>query len=149
VELLSIAMVAVGAYLKHGEQKVLFSALVLVSVDGKHDGLQKLVDFGHGDQATQMCNVSRLTLQEKEQIAVFLRLFIIGKSALGQVGRVVQVAGDLFFLSSIVRCLYQPVSILTDCPYLFQSHAILHEQSNSRVEISHILLQHEILFGLR
>jgi len=32
--------------LEHGEQQVLFAALVLVSVDGEHDCLQQLIDFG-------------------------------------------------------------------------------------------------------
>jgi hypothetical protein len=77
---------------------MLFSALVLVSVNGEHDSLQELVDLGHGDQATQMSNVPWLTLQKKEQVAVFLCLFVVRKRALGQIGRIVQVAGHLFFL---------------------------------------------------
>jgi hypothetical protein len=32
--------------LEHGEQQVLFTALVLVSVDGEHDCLQQLIDLG-------------------------------------------------------------------------------------------------------
>jgi hypothetical protein len=31
---------------------VLFSALVLVSVDGEHDCLEELVDLGHRDEPT-------------------------------------------------------------------------------------------------
>jgi hypothetical protein len=35
------------AYLKHCEEKVLFSALVLIPVDGEHDSLQQRVNLGH------------------------------------------------------------------------------------------------------
>jgi hypothetical protein len=41
---------------------MLFSALILIPVNCEHDGLQELVDLGHGDQATQMSNVPWLTL---------------------------------------------------------------------------------------
>jgi hypothetical protein len=47
------------SYLKHGQKQVLLTALVLVSVDGKHDGLEQRIDFGHGNQAAEMGNVSR------------------------------------------------------------------------------------------
>lgn len=54
-----------------------FAAFILVTIDGEHDGLEQRVDFSHGDQAAEVGNMSRLGLEQKEQIAVFLGLFII------------------------------------------------------------------------
>jgi hypothetical protein len=42
--------------------------------------------------------MSRLGLQEEEQVAVFLCLFIIGKGTLLQVCRILKVARDLILL---------------------------------------------------
>lgn len=39
-------------YLKHSEQKMLFSALVLVSVQRKHDGLEECVNLSEADKTT-------------------------------------------------------------------------------------------------
>lgn len=50
-------------HLEHGEQQVLFSALVLISVNGEHDCLQQLIDLGQCHQATQVGNVFRLRLK--------------------------------------------------------------------------------------
>ena len=49
--------------LEHGEQQVLFTTLVLVSVDGEHDRLQQLVDLRQCDQATQVGDVFGLGLK--------------------------------------------------------------------------------------
>lgn len=49
--------------LEHGEQKVLFTTLVLVAVDGEHDCLEQLVDLGQRYQATKVGNVFRLGLK--------------------------------------------------------------------------------------
>ena len=77
---------------------MLFTALVLVSVNGEHDSLQQLIDFSHCDETAQMRNMSRFALQQKKQIAVFLRLFIIREGPFRKVGGVVQVASDFFSL---------------------------------------------------
>ena len=65
--------------LKHGEQKVLFSTIVLISVDGEHDRLQELIDFGHGDEAAEMRNMPGLGLEQKQKVAVLLRPLVVGK----------------------------------------------------------------------
>lgn len=64
-------------YLKHGQQQVLFSALVLIAVDCKHDRLQQLVDLRHGDEPAKVGDVSGFTLEQEKQIAVLLRSFVV------------------------------------------------------------------------
>lgn len=38
--------------LEHGQQEMFFATLVLISKDGKHDRLKKLVDLLHRDETT-------------------------------------------------------------------------------------------------
>lgn len=76
------------------------AALILITVDGEHDRLQQGIDLGHGNEATQMRNVSRLSLQEEEQVAVLLRLLVVGKEALLELGGFIEVACDLILLHS-------------------------------------------------
>lgn len=58
------------------------TTFVLISVDGKHDSLEKRVDFGHCDQTTEVCDMSGLGLEEEEKITIFLRLFVVREEAL-------------------------------------------------------------------
>lgn len=67
---------------------MLFTALVLVSVDCEHDGLEEGVDLGHGDKSTQVRNVPGLGLQEEHEVAVSLRLVVVGEDAFLDVCRV-------------------------------------------------------------
>jgi len=75
-----------------------FPTFVLISIDGKHDGLQKRINFSHGNETTQMCNVPRLRLQKEEQVAIFLCLVVVGEKALLQLSGFVEVVGDLVLL---------------------------------------------------
>jgi hypothetical protein len=86
-------------YLKHGQQQMLLSTLILIAVDCEHDGLQKRVDLGHGDQSTEMRNVLRLGLQEEEQVAVLLRLVVVGEEAFLQFCGFIEVTRDFVLLS--------------------------------------------------
>lgn len=61
---------------------MLFSALILIAVNRKHDCLKQGINLSHGDQTTKMCDVPRLGLKEEQQVAVFLCLFIVGKESL-------------------------------------------------------------------
>ena len=45
---------------------MLFPTFVLISIDGKHDSLQKRINFSHGNETAQMCNVPRFRLQKEE-----------------------------------------------------------------------------------
>ena len=45
-----------------------------------------------------MRNVSRLGLEQKEQIAVFLRLFVVGEESFLQFSSLVKMASDLVLL---------------------------------------------------
>jgi hypothetical protein len=45
-----------------------------------------------------MCNVSRLRLQEEEQVAILLCLLIVRKATFLDVGGVVQMAGNFMLL---------------------------------------------------
>lgn len=71
-----------GKYLKHGQQQVFFTTLVLVPVDREHDGLEEGINFGHGNQSAKVGNMPGLGLKEEQQISVLLSLVIIGKITL-------------------------------------------------------------------
>jgi hypothetical protein len=93
------------SYLKHGQQQVLLAALVLVSVDGEHDGLQQRVNLGHGDEPAEMRNVARLRLQQKQQIAVLLCLVVVGEETFLQFHALFEVARDFVLLRrSVAAC---------------------------------------------
>ena len=61
---------------------MLFAAVILVSVDGEHDGLEQSINLRHRHETAQMRNVSRLRLQQKEQIAISLSLLVVWKRSL-------------------------------------------------------------------
>lgn len=137
---------------------MLLSALILIAVDGKHDGLEEGVNFGHGDQSAEMGDVSGFRLQQEQQVAVFLRLFIVGERTLLHIGRVIEMVLDFLTLKGVVTVSSGRRErgcgegwwwlLLCECAYLFKCHAILDEQGDAGVEVSHILFQDEILLGL-
>ena len=57
-------------YLEHSKEKMLFTRLILVSVEGEHDGLEKSVDLCEGDEATEGGDMAWLSLEEEEEVAV-------------------------------------------------------------------------------
>jgi hypothetical protein len=77
---------------------MLLTTLVLVSVDCEHDGLEQRIDFGHGDETTEMRNVSRLGLQEEQQVAVLLCLVVVREEALLQFHALFEMACDFILL---------------------------------------------------
>jgi hypothetical protein len=77
---------------------MLFSALILISVYGKHDSLQKRIYLGHGDESAEVGDVAWFGLEEKEKVTVFLSFLIVWEEAFGDVGGVFQVTGDFFAL---------------------------------------------------
>lgn len=80
---------------------MLFATLVLVSVNGEHNRLEEGVDLGHGDESTQMGDVSGLRLQEKQEIAVLLCLIIVRENAvLLGLGGILETARDFVLLRS-------------------------------------------------
>lgn len=54
------------------------SALVLVSIEGEHDGLKEGINFGERDEATEGGDVSRFGLEEEKEVGVLLQLAFIG-----------------------------------------------------------------------
>jgi hypothetical protein len=48
--------------LEHGQEKMLFTALVLVAVKREHDGLEEGVDLAEGDETAEEGNMSRFML---------------------------------------------------------------------------------------
>lgn len=48
-----------------------------------------------------MCYVSRLRLEQKEQISVFLRLLVVGKEAFLEFGRFVEVVRNFILLQCV------------------------------------------------
>lgn len=119
------------------------STLVLVSVNGKHDGLQQRVNLGHGHEAAEVRNVPGFRLQEEQQVSVSLRLVVIGKGALLHFGGILEMACDfvLLFLSEE----QQRGSRNT---YLLEGHAVLDQEGNSRVKIANVFFEDKVLFGL-
>lgn len=53
-------------YLKHGEQEVFLSVLVLVPIQGKHDNLEEPVYLTQRHLTSEVCYVLRGGLQEEE-----------------------------------------------------------------------------------
>lgn len=104
---------------------MLFAAFVLVAVDGEHDRLQQSIDLGHGNQPTEMCNVPGLRLEQEQQVSVFLRLLIVGKEALLQLGSFVEVTCDFVLLGTVSPGV---VSQMLYHTYLLQRHAVLNQQ---------------------
>jgi hypothetical protein len=123
---------------------MLLSALVLVSVNGKHDGLQERLDLGHGHEAAEVRNVSGLRLQEEQQVSVSLRLVVIGKGALLHLGGILEMACDFVLL-----LLSEEQRRGSRKTYLLEGHAVLDQEGNSRVEIANVLFEDKVLFGLR
>ena len=88
-----------------------------------------------------MRDVSRLGLQKEQQISVFLRLLVIWEETFLQIRSIFEMACNFILLYLVSLGLLDRVF----CAHLLQSHAILNQQGNSRIQISDILLQHEIL----
>ena len=84
-------------YLEHGQEKMLFTRLVLVSVEGEHDGLEQGVDLCEGDEATEGGDMSWLCLEKEEEVSVGLQLAVVWEQSVGRVG-LLQVLGDLALL---------------------------------------------------
>lgn len=103
---------------------MLFTALVLVPVDGEHDSLQERVDLGHGHQPRQVRNVSRLGLQQEQQVSISLRLLVVWKDTFLYIGRVFQVACDLVLLQSVSGLLVV-VQRQRCLSHLLKRHAVL------------------------
>jgi hypothetical protein len=61
--------------LKHGEEKVLLARLVLVPIQGEHDGLKECVDFGEGDEATEGRDMPWFGLEKEEEVRILLRSY--------------------------------------------------------------------------
>ena len=88
--------------------------------------------------------MARFGLEEEEQVAVFLRLFVVGEEAFLEFEAVCKVVGDFVLLDMSV--------VITQTrrrAHLFQCHAVLDEQGYARVEIAHILFEDKVLLGLR
>jgi hypothetical protein len=107
---------------------MLFSALILVSVYGEHDSLQKRIYLGHGDEPAEVGNVAWFGLEEKKEVAVLLRFFIVWEEAFGDVGGVFQVTSDFFALRRTLAFSIPVHSRAGQQGYLFKSHAILNQQ---------------------
>lgn len=77
---------------------MLFTTLVLVSVDGEHDGLEEGIDLGHGNESAEMGDVAGFWLQEEKEIAVLLGSFIVREEPFLRVCGIVEMAGDFILL---------------------------------------------------
>jgi hypothetical protein len=64
---------------------MLFTALILVSIDCEHDGLKKGVYLGHGDKAAEMGDMSRFGLKEEKKVAIFLCFLVVWKETFLQI----------------------------------------------------------------
>ena len=95
--------IGLTAYLEHGQEQVFFATLVLVSVDCEHDSLQQGINLSHGDESAKMGNVTWFGLEEEQQVAVFLRLLVVGKEAFLEFEAVCKVVGDFILLQWSVQ----------------------------------------------
>ena len=89
--------------------------------------------------------MSRLRLEEKEQIAVLLRFLVVREETFLQICGIFEVICDLILLIVI---LVKSQIVRTFSTYFFQCHAILNQKCYSRIKISDILFEYEVLFRL-
>ncbi len=95
---------------------MLLTTFVLISVDSEHDGLEQRIDLSHGNESAQVGNVSWLGLEQEEQVAVFLCLFVVGEEAFLQFEAVFEVAG--YFVLLHVKLAYEVTGITCCLPLL-------------------------------
>ena len=81
-------------------------------------------------------------MEQEEQVAVALCPLVVGEVAFLDICRIFHVTRHLF---SLFKRLEPNAETRSSAAYLFQSHAVLDEQGYSRIEVSHILLQDEVL----
>lgn len=89
--------------------------------------------------------MSGFGLEHEEQVAIFLRLFVIWKGSFQDLGRIIEVAGHFILLGLQSD---ESRGMGPTKAYLFQGHPIRNQQGNSRIQVSHIFLQHKVLLGL-
>lgn len=94
----SISFKGVKAYLEHSEQEMLFSTFVLVSVDSEHDSLEQRINLRHRDEPAEMCNVSRLRLEQKQKVSVFLGFVVVRENTLLHFKSIFEMAGNFVLL---------------------------------------------------
>lgn len=58
--------------LEHGEEEMFLSTLVLVAVEGEHDGLEEGIDFGQADETTEGSDMAGFGLEKEEEVGVLL-----------------------------------------------------------------------------
>jgi len=71
--------------LEHGQEKMLFSAFVLVAIEGEHDRLKECVNFGETDETAERSDMARFRLEEKEEVGVLLELALIWEVSFGRI----------------------------------------------------------------
>ena len=86
---------------------MLFTTFVLVPVDREHDRLEQRINLRHGDQTAEVRNMPGLGLKQEQEVAVFLRLLIVGKEALLQVRGIFEMGCNFVLLPhALVLSLY-------------------------------------------
>ena len=88
--------------LEHSQEKMLFSTLVLVSIQCEHDGLKKGIDFGQADEATEGGDVSGFGLEEEEEVGILLQLSVVRIMALSGI-YILQGSFDFTLLTGQIR----------------------------------------------
>jgi hypothetical protein len=83
-----------------------------------------------------MCDVSRFGLKEEKEIAVLLSFVVVGEETFLNVTSIFKMTSNFILLSKVSMVLLKWAVML----YLFQCHAILDQQSYSRVQITNIFL---------
>jgi hypothetical protein len=124
---------------------MLFPTLILVPVQCEHDRLQQSIDFRKRDEPTECGNVSRLRLQQEEEVAILLC------PPIDSVSSSVDATSDCCAPRRRVSRLAlrsESQSVCSVLTHLIQRHAIRDEQRDSAIEITHIPLQHEVLLRL-
>ena len=73
-----------NTYLKHGEEQMLLSVLVLVAIESEHDDLQQAIDLLQRYHPRQVGYVLGGGLEEKEQLPIELERKREGKEGGGR-----------------------------------------------------------------
>jgi hypothetical protein len=132
--------------LEHGQEKMFFSAFVLVTIQSEHDGLKESVDFSEANKAAKGGNMARFGLEEEKKIGVLLKSAFIRELAFGRIHFLEMLLNFTLLISWMNFGLLRRGGGET---YFIESHAILNEESYPLIKVTNITLQDEILLGLR
>jgi hypothetical protein len=127
---------------------MLFSAFILVSIEGEHDGLKEGIDFGQADKTTECCDMARLRLEEEEEVGVLLEFALVWEVTFGRVYLLEMLLDFSLLWWGRQNYKYWMDRERKETNFV-ESHTILYEESYPLIKVAYIALQDKVLLGLR